>query len=358
MNQRLRWSPPDAVYTPIDVTSVAWPVALRSPWLRWKSQFAESGWREERGEPISGRLPNFLIIGAQKAGTTFVHHCLMEHPDVFMPEGEIPFFENPDYSETGIESLERLFDGREQAKGRGIKRPSYLHLAECPERIHKQIPDAKLIAILRDPIERAVSGYYHQSFMGFAPVKDVNRGLPEIIEGRHEKRYPRASQIIDFGFYHRHLTHYLRYFEKDQLLVILHDDIKRSPLNALKTTFRFLGVSEDYSPKSLTSRPMATVYSLARLRFLTLRNRLAYDYSADRMRLFPKNNYSRFESRVLRWINGIDRKFLSKWFRHARPALDQDTLQMLRSIYAEDTRALQDQLGVSLGHWKVLSSDI
>lgn len=104
-------------------------------------------------------LPNFLIIGAQKSATTFLLRCLREHPDVFVPSGEIPFFEDPDYSQGDIESFARLFARGCHKKAVGLKRPNYLHKPECPERIHRHIPSARLIVILRDPIERAISAY-------------------------------------------------------------------------------------------------------------------------------------------------------------------------------------------------------
>lgn len=151
-------------------------------------------------------LPNFLLIGAQKSATTFVHRCLCEHPNVFMPSGEIPFFKDPDYSQSDIESFERLFEKGYHKKAIGIKRPDYLHKPECPERIHRHIPSARLIAILRDPVDRAISAYYHNAKMGFAPLKHVNTGLLEVINGRHAEKYPRAAEIVEFGFYHKHLT--------------------------------------------------------------------------------------------------------------------------------------------------------
>ena len=120
-------------------------------------------------------LPNFVIIGAQKSASTFLQVCLSEHPDVFMPPGETPFFESPDYENSDISRLESLFNNRSESK-LGIKRPSYIGKPEVPKRIEYHLPDAKLIAVLRNPIDRAVSAYFHYINNGFIPCINLEKG--------------------------------------------------------------------------------------------------------------------------------------------------------------------------------------
>jgi hypothetical protein len=71
-------------------------------------------------------LPNFFIIGAQKSGTSFVQRCVNEHPEVFMPLEEIPFFEDPWYSDNDVETFEKLFEEGKSRKAIGLKRPNCL----------------------------------------------------------------------------------------------------------------------------------------------------------------------------------------------------------------------------------------
>ncbi|MFB0534671.1 MAG: sulfotransferase domain-containing protein [Anaerolineae bacterium] len=298
-------------------------------------------------------LPNFLIIGAQKSATTFVHHCLSEHPSVFMPLEEIPFFEDPDYSQSNLESLEKLFEGASRQKTVGIKRPNYLHKPECPERIYKHVPSARLIAILRDPLERAISAYYHYARMGFAPIRHVNEGLLEILNNGPAKQYPRSAEIIEFGFYHKHLSRYLNYFDNKQMLIMLYDDIMKDSLDSLKKVFKFLEIDEEYVPQSLNSRPQSGVYSIPRLRLRTLRNPIVYTYSSDQMRLFPKEEIGLLGSTIAKVINRIDSRVLSRVFSNARPSLSRDLTEALSAIYKEDTSKLEELLGLSLAHWKV-----
>lgn len=120
-------------------------------------------------------LPNFIIIGAQKSASTFLQACLNDHPDIYMPYGETPFFESPDYERNNIRDLEKIFVDRDE-KCIGIKRPTYIGKPEVPERILAHLPNAKLIAVLRNPIDRAISAYFHNINYGFIPAIDVETG--------------------------------------------------------------------------------------------------------------------------------------------------------------------------------------
>ena len=182
--------------------------------------------KEGKYEQLS--VPNFLIIGAEKSASTYVHACLKEHPEIFMPPDEISFFEDPEYSPNRIHEFTKLFDEIDTKKRAiGIKRPDYLGVWECSERIHRHLPDAKLIVILRDPMDRAISAYFHNMKMGLAPILDVNLGLTKIIDGEYADTYPRNDQIVEFGLYFKHLTHYLTFFDKNQMLIMLHNDFKK-----------------------------------------------------------------------------------------------------------------------------------
>ncbi|MCB0375769.1 MAG: sulfotransferase, partial [Sinomicrobium sp.] len=89
-------------------------------------------------------LPDFIIIGAQKAGTTFLLKHLRQHPDIYMPPEEVPFFEESSYHPNNLADLEKLFEGTGKVKLRGMKRPGYLAKPGCAERIHHHLPLTKL----------------------------------------------------------------------------------------------------------------------------------------------------------------------------------------------------------------------
>src|SRR3954453_11545774 len=105
-------------------------------------------------------MPSFVVIGAQKSASTFLQTCLADHPDVFMPKGELAFFESPDYERATLTDLRRLFEGRLERR-LGFKRPNYLCKPEVPARLAKDLPDALLLSVLRKPLDRAISAYFH-----------------------------------------------------------------------------------------------------------------------------------------------------------------------------------------------------
>ncbi len=280
--------------------------------------------------------------------------CLREHPDVFVPVGETRFFEDPDYLHSDINQLEHLFRSVSQEKAVGIKRPSYLARPECPARIYKHLPDAKLVAILRNPVERAISGYYHEMKCGFIPMKSLEAGIAKVLNGEYADSHPIAQDIVDFGFYHRHLTRYLEFFDKDQILVQLFDDLKANPLESVRQAYRFLGVDERFVPTTLTVKNQTNpgVYSLTRIRWLSLRNPVMYTYYHHRTRRHRKQltPLNRLISRVIKEIDGF---LLARLCDNSKPNPSADLRARLYEIYAEDIDRLEGLLGRELANWRL-----
>jgi hypothetical protein len=301
-------------------------------------------------------LPNFLIIGAQKSGSTFFLKCLAEHPDVFMPPGEVRFFEDPDYGDGDIRRLESLFRNVKQEKALGIKRPGYLSRAEVAARIHQHIPNAKLIAILRNPVDRAISAYFHLMKCGFIPVRPLEDGMTRILDGEYQKTHVKAAEILDFGLYHRHLTRYLDYFDRSQMLILPFETIKVDPLDVVQQAYRFIGVSDTYVPIALTRQarhnPNPGVYSLTRLRILNLRNPFMYTYNADRTRRTSKRRPSAVDRAVSKMVNTADRYVLARMAGAAQPEASDALRQRLYQTYAEDIDRLEALLDRPLNSWK------
>ena len=296
-------------------------------------------------------LPNFLIIGAQRSATTFVHKCLEDHPNIFMPPKEKAIFEDPFYYQKDFNEFERLFENVSQ-KAIGIKRPNYLGKIECPERIYQYIPKAKLIVILRNPVERAISAYFHQMKSGFIPIKPVEKGLVNVINRKYDKLYPRSKEIIEFGFYYKHLMRYLHYFKKDQILAILYRDIKTNPLKTIQYIFRFLEVDDNYVPKTLKIKQNPGVYSLTRLRLLNIRHRFISIYNEDKTTRVGKRQKTRLDRLIDKLILLVDGKLLSRLCKNSRSNLSTKLSRSLFEIYEEDITGLESFIGRKLNHWK------
>jgi len=181
-------------------------------------------------------LPNFLVIGAMKAGTTSLHAYLNAHPEVFVSDPkELDFFVAERNWRRGLAWYERQFDGADGARAVGEASPNYTKyqlFAGVPERIREVLPDVRLIYVLRHPIERMRSHYVHNlEYFGLtAPIGQV------LLEDDH---YRLCSS------YALQLDKYLAHFPREQILVLTAEDLRRRPERELPLIFEFLGVDPD-----------------------------------------------------------------------------------------------------------------
>ena len=190
---------------------------------------------------------DFIIIGAQKAGTTSLTAYLNENPDIFIPpEKEIPFFVNQGMQKKGWKwFMDWYFKKAKGGQLLGASTPQYMMYAECFKTIKDELPDVKLIAILRDPIKRLISHYDMACRFGVE-----TRSLDEIIKQQlNDIEYCRSTAYNDktgkyivAGEYGRILATILKHFSKDQLLVFDFEELKRDPQDIVDQMAEFIGV--------------------------------------------------------------------------------------------------------------------
>jgi hypothetical protein len=192
------------------------------------------------GEP--GALPDFVVIGAPKCGTTFFYHLLSKHPHV-EPAAfkEVHFFDL--LWEEGVEWYRQCFLPPEQRDGRwtitGDGTPSYLFHPLAAERMSEVIPQARLIALLRNPVDRSYSAYHHR-----AKHKDEIETFEESVR----KSLASAKQgFLSQSIYVDHLLRWRKFFGEEQMLVLKSEDFFGHPRETLKTTLGFLGLP-DWEP--------------------------------------------------------------------------------------------------------------
>jgi hypothetical protein len=182
-------------------------------------------------------LPTFLLIGAMKSGTTTLYSYLAEHPDVFMPALKEPNFFN-DHWHRGVGWYERLFAPAGGALARGeasVRYTSFPEDAECPRRIASVIPQARLLFLVRDPVDRIRSHYLHE--------------LCALRERRPLEQAVRENPIyLDRSRYAMQLERYLDFFPREQLLVLRAEELFRAPLEVLPRLYGFLGVDPGWRP--------------------------------------------------------------------------------------------------------------
>jgi len=201
--------------------------------------------------------PDFIIIGGQKCGTTWLRYHLRQHPQVMLPTKEAQFFNRSHRLARGQSWYESFFQREHPGQIVGDKSPDYLwttsdgarnHIAGSHERIHEMYPDMRLIVTLRNPVNRAVSALNHFIRRGhLSPLY----GIDELLFGDEQSRIEGLG-IIEKGFYARELRPYLDLFDRDQLLIFLfEDDILQAPRETLRRLYEFVGVDAEVDDADL-----------------------------------------------------------------------------------------------------------
>ena len=299
-------------------------------------------------------MSKFVILGAQKAASTFLHRCMHEHPDVHIPWNEVPIFETPDYQSYGEKTINDIFSSPLQhAHAVGIKRPTYLHKAEVPARLHKHVSNAKLIISLRDPVERAISAYYHYMKGGFVPMVDINEGLLKIMSGVWSRRYPRAHEIIQFGRYFGQIDRYLEYFNEQQICITTTKSIKHRPGVVARRVYNLVGVSDSFEPSVLNSKSNRGVYSLSRIRILRMQNPILFKYFYNGQRLTRRKDIGPLGWAAVGAIRAVDWLLSSVPSINGKPNLEEEVSSSLCDYYHSDAIKLQDKFDLDIGHWSV-----
>ena len=296
------------------------------------------------------RLPDIVIIGAQKAGSTFVQQAIQDHPGAWMPRGETPFFEDPHYKPgTAGPFFDHLLAPAEANAVTGIKRPNYLGRPEVPARMAADLRGVKLVVVLRDPVARAVSGYFHYMKTCLIPVQPIEVGMRQLLAGELTQRYPRAADVLDFGFYGRHLERYLQHFPRERLHVVLFADLRDRPLEVVREVYEFIGVDPDVQPQRLEERPMAAMYSLPRLRVNAALRRLDMTTTADGSGVRRCSGPLAGAARAVRVA--LDRWLLAPLLPQDKPSLPPDLHEELAEHYRVDVATLRDLLANPLPDW-------
>ncbi len=188
------------------------------------------------GEAGTGALPDFVIIGGKKCGTTFLYHLLTQHPLVERAAGKEVHFFNRSFDE-GIEWYRRCFptprwrDGRRSITGEAT--PEYLTHPLAPKRVAEVIPRARLIVLLRNPVDRAYSDYHQQ-----ARKERDTRTPEEAID--HATLDAERSGFLSRSVYVDHLLRWSEFFSHEQMLMLKSEDFFESPIDTLKIVLNFL----------------------------------------------------------------------------------------------------------------------
>lgn len=227
---------------------------------------------DEKIKDLRFRKPSFLIIGAQKSGTTSLYANLVQHPQIVTAKKkEIHFFDNK--YERGMDWYASRFPpvGRFEGLITGEATPRYLFLPHVPQRVRRDLPDVKLIVILRNPVDRAYSHYYHNfrknRLQGsFEDALQQSEDFEKQRSGNSSMAFwsgDRCSfdSYLARGMYAEQLERWFEFFPRERFLILKSDDFFRSPGSILSQIHAFLGVPPFQCPRyirqnSYTYRPM------------------------------------------------------------------------------------------------------
>jgi len=276
-------------------------------------------------------LPNFLVIGAGRSGTTWIYECLKEHPDVFVPKRikELNFFNRHSNYERGVEWYEKFFKDHSGQKAIGEVTPTYLCCPEVPARIYKHFPRMRLIVSLRNPVERAYSSY-----IGYVLSGIVRRGV-NILDASKKLVFDNQSSIVDHGFYFEHISRFLKYFSKEQMCILLFDDLLDNPRLFIKTVYDFLMVDSSFIPSYIDKKVNSAKYSEA-LRKMNM----------------VINCFGNMHPKLKKTADILTRRARDLLVRNGYPAIDDNVRIRLNGIYKEDRERLSNLLNKDLTKWR------
>ncbi len=300
------------------------------------------------------KLPNFLVVGAAKAGTTSLYYYLKEHPEIYLPEIKEPKFitsQIVEYSFRGngdelvkkgiikrIAEYAALFTGSENATAIGEASADTLYYYEKSVSIIKSyLGVPKILIILRNPIERAYSAYTHL-------IRDDREPL-DFMEALVEEEFRKAANwefiwfYKDVGLYYKQVKAYLENF--DQVKIYLFDDLKKNTLGVVQNIYRFLDVDDSFVPASISDK--FNVSGIPKNWFL--QRFLLHDNGIKRL----------LQPSVRLFIPDVEtRKKVAKKLLHGnlkKEPMPSEAREYLRDFFKEDILMLQDLIRRDLSHW-------
>ncbi len=286
-------------------------------------------------------LPNFIIVGAPKAGTTSLYHYLSEHPQIFMSTPkEVNYFSKEeiegqglyykDFKANDFVEYESLFTGVSDERAIGEGSVSYLFYPETPKKIKKALPNVKIIILLREPVSRGFSHYLMDYRLGL-----VDASFEEIVFKRctHKTSHLYFQQYVELGLYFEQVKRYLSTFGNNKVKIYLQDDLRQDPKKMFNDLFEFLEIDNVIIPNIDRQH---NVFSMPR-------NGLIHSLYASPI---IRSTISRIFPEVAK------EKIRDVFFeRKKKPELEKKSRQHLIDYFQKDIQQLERLIERDLSHW-------
>lgn len=294
---------------------------------------ADRNRRLPRRKGLHATLPNFIIIGGLKCGTTSIHHYLGLHPDVNMSKPkELNFFAAEQNWDLGLDWYKSRFDDRVKINGESsphyTNRPRFNGVAE---RIHEHCPDARLLYMVRDPIKRILSHWVHATGAGYETREFVpTLTLPD-------------TSYIQRSMYWMQLQPYLELFDRDQIEIITQEELGSDREGTMRKAFSFLGVDETFTSEQFdrewekSSAKQDDKYQFME-KLIKLPGFRSFDRNFDRL---PES----MRWMVEKFVHSPDKPPAPK------PDIPDDLMATLKDRFSGDVAELEKFAGRSFANW-------
>ena len=277
----------------------------------------------------------FSVCGAPKAGTTALHRYLDAHPEVCMSDPKETDFFQHNYHR-GWDWFESCFDPHGHERIFGEASPGNMIHPDAPARIAKHRPDARLIFVLRNPIERAYSQYYYGVMRG---TDTSHKSFSALIRDSGDAW---GRRVLELGMYHAQLQRFEQYFARDQLFVGLYEDLRADNKAFVRQILDFLAVDSSVGMLDVEAKVNETRYPRH-----TGLLRTAYAVWNPIKHLLPVT--------AVDAMFGLRSRIRDMFFQSGtqeKPPMGPDNRALLRNLYAEPNAQLEEWLGKDLSHWR------
>jgi len=287
-------------------------------------------------------LPNAIIIGAQKAGTTSLFDWISQHPDVFgeMSMKDFPFFVNDNFYSKGLNWFSKAFKNWNNEKIILHGYVNYIYFSKiASHRIYNDLgKNTKLIVVLRNPVDRAYSAFWQQKKVGKEDLKTFEEAIEAEVDRIKSGNWEILADLtyINHGFYSQQLKPFKNIFDKN-LKIVVFEEMIENPHKIIKDIFDFLNVDTNFTPsfKKLNETGVHRITIIQKL----LRKRLLPQFIVEKIPINTRIKMKQF----LRELNIKKTKI---------PPMDLKTKKFLYEVYKNEFEILKNEYEIDIRKWK------
>jgi len=284
---------------------------------------------------------DFIGIGAPKSGTTWLSVVLEAHPDIcFSSMKETSFFCESSplvhntlmrYKGENMKDYRLFFKHCDEDKIKGEFSVHYMYDSTSAKKIHDNCSDAKIIAVLRNPVSRFISDYRYRRYMR----KEENRSIEDLITT--------DSVLIQFGMYAKQIERYFNLFPKENIKIIIYEEMILDPLKTVKDVYSFLGVNDSFVPEGVLNKKINESKKI-RFRFI--------------MKIMHQIRLIMIRLGVEKLVNFLMKKGINEYMINVNSEkleyekVSEETKNKIKNLYLEDISQLEKLLNKDLSSWK------